>query len=90
MSGLRLLVFAGLIWAVWELIRGQSVVVGGGGMGSAAGFIGAVNWYFRLKDRRLLWEKLVFVNTNEWAVLQDRPNGFPDGEAFLARGDVWR
>jgi hypothetical protein len=42
-----------------------------------------VNWYFRLKDRRLLLEKLVYVNTNEWAVLQDQPNRFPDGKAFL-------
>jgi hypothetical protein len=82
-SGLRLLVFAGLVWAVLELIRGWSVWGAGATLGLAAGFIGSVNWYFRLKDRRLLWEKLVYVNTNEWAVLQDQPNGFPDGKSFL-------
>src|SRR5579863_2162881 len=82
-SGLRLLAFAGLVWAVWELIRGWSVWWAAAVLGLAAGFIGSVNWYFRLKDRRLLWEKLVYVNTNEWAVLQDQPNGFPDGKAFL-------
>jgi hypothetical protein len=82
-SGLRLLVFSGLIWTVWKLIGGWSLWWAAAALGSAAGFVGSVNWYFRLKDRRLLWEKLVYVNTNEWAVLQDRPNGFPDGKAFL-------
>src|SRR5580692_7728945 len=66
----------------WSL-RGWSVRGAGATLGLAAGFIGSVNWYFRLKDRRLLWEKLVYVNTNEWAVLQDQPNGFPDGKSFL-------
>jgi hypothetical protein len=82
-SGLRLLVFGGLVWAVVELIQTGSVWWAAGTIGFAAAFIGAVNWYFRLKDRRLLWEKLVFVNTNEWAVMQERPNGFPDGKNFL-------
>jgi hypothetical protein len=82
-SGLRVLVFAGLVGAVWELIRDYSMLWGIGALGLAAGFILAVNWYFRLKDRRLLLEKLVFVNTNEWAALQERPNGFPDGTPFL-------
>ncbi|HET6256136.1 MAG TPA: hypothetical protein VFE32_18815 [Puia sp.] len=83
-SGLRLLVFAGLIAAVWELIRDYSGAMIFVAIVVAAGFIGAVNWYFRLKDQRLLWEKLVFVNTNEWATLQGRPNGFPDGKAYQA------
>src|SRR5580658_2158975 len=82
-SGLRLLVFAGLIWTVWQLIGGWSLWWAAAALGLAAGFIGSVNWYFRLKDRRLLWEKLVYVNMNELAVLQDQPNGFPDGKAFL-------
>jgi hypothetical protein len=82
-SGLRLLGFAGLVWTVWGLIRDWSVWWAAGALGFAAGFIVAVNWYFRLKDRRLLWEKLVFVNANELAVLQDQPNTFPDGKAFL-------
>jgi MutS domain V len=83
-SGLRLLVFAGLVWTVVELIRTWSAWWAAGTIGFAGAFIGAVNWYFRLKDHRLLWEKLVFVNTNEWAVMQERPNGFPDGKNFLA------
>jgi hypothetical protein len=82
-SGFRLLVFAGLVAAVWELIRNWSIVGITVALGLAAGFIAAVNWYFRLKDRRLLWEKLVFVNTNEWAATQGQPNKFPDGKAFL-------
>jgi hypothetical protein len=82
-SGLRVLVFAGLVGAMWEVIRDNSMFWSLAALGLAAGFIGAVNWYFRLKDQRLLWEKLVFVNTNEWAALQERPNGFPDGAPFL-------
>lgn len=82
-SGLRLLAFAGLVAAVWEVIRDYSMLWTLGALGLAAGFIGAVNWYFRLKDQRLLWEKLIFVNTNEWASLQERPNGFPDGASFI-------
>jgi hypothetical protein len=87
-SGLRLLVFAGLVGVVVELIRDYSMSWVIGALGLAAGFIVAVNWYFRLKDQRLLWEKLVFVNTNEWAALQERPNGFPDGAPFL-RGVIY-
>ncbi len=83
-SGLRLLGFAVLVWTVWELIRTGSAWWAAGAVGSAAGFVGAVNWYFRLKDKRLLWEKLVFVNTNEGAVFQGQQNGFPDGGEFLA------
>ncbi|HUB59517.1 MAG TPA: hypothetical protein VL978_02380 [Puia sp.] len=82
-SLLRLLVFVGLAGAVWELIRAWSVLWLAAALGLAAGFVAAVNWYFRLKDRRLLWARLVFVDTNEWAMLQGEPNKFPDGRAFL-------
>jgi hypothetical protein len=81
---LRVLVFAMLAVAIWQLIRDYSIGWVGGALGLAGAFIGAVNWYFRLKDRRLLWEKLLFVNTNEWAFQQGRPNGFPDGGTFMA------
>ncbi|HXB34748.1 MAG TPA: hypothetical protein VNV35_15045, partial [Puia sp.] len=46
-SGLRLLVFSGLIWTVWELIGGWSLWWAAAALGSAAGFVGSVNWYFR-------------------------------------------
>ena len=77
-SGLRLLGFAGLVWTAWELIRDWFGVVGRWSVGvwrpdSSA----AVNWYFRLKDKRLLWEKLMFVNTNEWASLQGQAKRVP-------------
>jgi hypothetical protein len=82
-SFLRLLIFIGLAAELWALSRGYSV----GGLviavGLAGAFIGSVNWYFRLKDQRLLWEKLVFVNENEQGVLAGRTNQFPDGKAFL-------
>lgn len=82
-SGLRVLAFAGLVGALWQVIRDYSPGWAVGSIAMAAAFLAAVSWYFRLKDRRLLWEKLVFVITNEWAALQGKPNQFPDGKSFL-------
>jgi len=47
-----------------------------------AAFIALVVLTFRLKDRRLLWEKLLLVNTNEAGVLKHALNQFDDGQAF--------
>jgi MutS domain V len=51
-------------------------------------FLILVRISFRLKDQRLLFEKLVFINTNELQVLAHAPNQFPDGRHFLA-GASW-
>ncbi|HVW59002.1 MAG TPA: hypothetical protein VHC48_03170, partial [Puia sp.] len=48
-----------------------------------AGFIILVKLYFRMKDQKALEEKLLWVNTNEQAVLDNHPNGFPDGKDHL-------
>jgi len=47
------------------------------------GFIVLIKLYFRLGDQKALLEKLLFVNTNEQAVLNDQPNSFPDGKDQL-------
>ncbi|HTR30976.1 MAG TPA: hypothetical protein VMH27_17015 [Puia sp.] len=82
-SALRVLIFAALVAALWQVIRDYSVGWAAGSAGLAAAFLAAVSWYFHLKDRRLLREKLVFVNTNEWTFLAGGPNQFPDGKPYL-------
>ena len=83
-SLIRLLLFAALVYVVYLLFRQFSLLLLFLSIGVAAGFIGCVNLYFRLKDERALWEQLVFVNTNERGLLAGKVNGFPDGVAFLA------
>jgi len=78
-SLLRLLLFAGFIWMLYLLTRGFSLPLLILAVVMAALFIGAVNFYFRLKDERALWEKLLFVNTNELGLLKGQLNQFPDG-----------
>jgi hypothetical protein len=82
-SLLRLTLFAGLVISVYSLFKEWSIPLLVLSVVLAAGFIGCVNWYFRLKDERALWEKLLFVNSNEREVLADQANGFPDGIGFL-------
>jgi MutS domain V len=51
----------------------------------AGSFIALVGLSLRLKDRRALLEKLLFINTNESGLLKNELNGFPDGQAFLTQ-----
>jgi len=78
-SLLRLLLFAGFIWMLYLLTRGFSLPPLILTVFVAALFIGGVNFYFRLKDQLALWEKLLFVNTNELGLLKGQSNQFPDG-----------
>ena len=82
-SFLRLLLFVGFAAEAWALMRGYSAVGLSIAIVLAGAFIGSINWYFRLKDQRLLCEKLVFVNENEQGVQAGRLNQFPDGKDFL-------
>lgn len=45
-------------------------------------FILLVRRSFRLKDQKALFEKLLFINTNELQILQNQPNRFDDGRSF--------
>lgn len=82
-SLLRLTLFGCLALSLWYLFRSGSAWLPAAVVTSLAAFVASVNWYFRLKDQRLLWEKLVFVNENEKGVLDGRENAFPDGAGFL-------
>src|SRR5579872_4465729 len=82
-SLLRLGLFGCLGLSLWFLFNAGSPWLLAAAVASLTAFIASVNWYFRLKDQRLLWEKLVFVNENEKGILQGQENGFPDGAGFL-------
>ena len=83
-AGLRLLLFALAFAALWQLIRIGSGVLIAATVAAIGGFVAAVNWYFQLKDRRLLWEKLHFVAENERSVMAGETNKFPDGKNYLS------
>jgi DNA mismatch repair ATPase MutS len=83
LSLVRLLLFAGIVYIIYLLtiefttpLLLLSLVV-------LAAFLVCVNFYFRLKDHRILWEKLGWVNTNELGQLRNELNDFADGSGFL-------
>jgi hypothetical protein len=83
LSLLRLLLFGGLVFTLWFLFRQFSVGLLLLAVVLAASFLVCVNLYFRLKEQAALWEKLLFVNTNEKGLLEGSANHFPDGRSFL-------
>src|ERR1700748_2596920 len=83
LSLLRLLLFAGLVYTLYLLVKQFSPILLILSILLAALFIAGVNYYFRLKDDRVLWEKLRFINANELGVLAGEANGFSDGLVFL-------
>src|SRR5580692_5461691 len=82
---LRLATFTGLAVSVYFLVKDFSYTLLILSILVAGGFIALVGLSLRLKDRRALLEKLLFVNTNESGVLKNELNGFHDGQAFLTQ-----
>ncbi len=82
-SLLRLLLFAGIVFTLYQLAGHFSTALLLLPVILLALFITTVNYYFRLKDERALWEKLSFVNANERRVLSGEANAFSDGLVFL-------
>ena len=81
----RLGLFTALAVSVYFLLKGFSYPLLVLSILLAGGFIALVGLSLRLKDRRALLEKLLFVNTNESDVLKNELNGFADGQAFLTQ-----
>ncbi len=79
MSLVRFLLFAGFAFVLYMLLQGWSPLLLILSILLAGLFIASVNFYFRFKAERALWEKLLFVNTNELGLLNGGPNQFPDG-----------
>lgn len=82
-SLLRGICFIALFLSIYYLFAGFSYPLLFGVFFLFAGFIVLVNFYFRLKDRRELQEKLLWVNSNESWLLNGKPNGFADGQSML-------
>jgi hypothetical protein len=80
---LRLACFICLALSVYYLFRNFSYPLVISSLLFFAGFIILVNFYFRLKDKRELQEKMLFINTNESGLLKEEANGFDDGGPFL-------
>lgn len=47
-------------------------------------FVLLIKWNFRLTDLRTLWQKLLFINTNELGILNGQTNRFDNGMKFLS------
>ena len=81
---LRSIVFTILAVAMYYSFRERTVVWISLGTVSLVGFIVLVGIYFRLKDTKLLLEKLLFVNNNERKILHNGQNELPDGHSQLS------
>jgi len=79
----RLLLFAGVVYFIYLLIHDFTTPLLLLSVVLFAAFLVCVNFYFRLKDQRALWEKLAWINTNELGLLRNELNAFPDGSGFL-------
>lgn len=83
LSVLRLFLFAGFVFTIYGMTRDFTVSLLCLSLSVFAAFLVCVNFYYRLKDRRDLWEKLAWINTNELGLLKNEGNGFDDGSGFL-------
>ncbi|HTI93167.1 MAG TPA: hypothetical protein VL727_21355 [Puia sp.] len=79
----RLLLFTGIVYITYLLTRDLTTPLLLLLLVALAAFLICVNFYYRLKDQRALWEKLAWVNTNELSLLHNGLNDFPDGSGFL-------
>ncbi|HEY4288414.1 MAG TPA: hypothetical protein VGN00_15025 [Puia sp.] len=83
LSLVRLLLFAGFIYIIYQLTLAFTITLLFLSVAVFAIFLVCVNFYYRLKDQRALWEKLAWVNSNELGLLRNGLNDFPDGSGFL-------
>jgi len=79
----RLVAFLGLAVAIYYQSRYPSTPLLITLLLLAVLFIFLVRIHLQLKDQQALWEQLLLINTNEHDLLDNKPNRFPDGAAFL-------
>jgi hypothetical protein len=87
-AALRMTCFGGFAWGVykWASVHSTAWIITT--LILAIGFAILVRIAWRLNDRKVLLEKLLFINTNELNVLQNKPNQFDNGGAFLSYGSI--
>ncbi|WP_207512740.1 MutS-related protein [Longitalea luteola] len=87
-AALRLACFVVFAWAIYQWIAGNSTTWMVTSLVMVVAFVVLVRVAWRLNDRKALLEKLLFINTNELAVLRHQPNQFHDGASFLSNDTI--
>jgi hypothetical protein len=87
-AALRMACFGGFVWGVykWATIHSTAWIITT--LLLAIGFAILIRIAWRLNDRKVLLEKLLFINTNELNVLQNKPNQFDNGGEFLSYASI--
>jgi hypothetical protein len=87
-AALRMVCFFGFGWGVykWASVHSTAWIITTLMLAVVFAVLVRVAW--RLNDRKVLLEKLLFINTNELNVLQNKPNQFDNGQAFLSYGSI--
>ncbi len=80
---LRLFSFVAFLFSAYFLFEQRTWLLVAGTLILLGLYVALVFRSMDLKERKLLLEKLIFLNTNEVGVLAYKSNQFPDGGSFL-------
>lgn len=83
----RLISFLVVLVAGYFWIRGHEQPTGIITLAALGVFFILVKVAFKLGDKKALTSKMLFINTNEANILQQRPNQFSDGRQFAGSSD---
>lgn len=81
---LRMIIFVILAGSVYAYIKNSQEIFLFTGIFSMVIFVIVIRFNFRLRDQKLLDEKLLFINENELAMLDHRLNQFDNGQQFYS------
>ena len=84
-----MLSFLGVAFCLFLLIKRFQYVFLFFVLALLTGFIGLVKLSLGLKEKRALFEKLLFTNANEFDILYGKPNKFGDGKSFGMEYGGW-
>jgi hypothetical protein len=79
---LRMIAFLVLVAGLYFFTRNSGIAWLSFFLAGMVLFLVLVRYSFRLKDRRLMLEKLILINTNEQGALNYLPGIFDDGKSF--------
>jgi ABC-type Na+ transport system ATPase subunit NatA len=80
----RLASFVAVAWSAYRWIKEPDITWKIATIGFSVLFILFIRIALTLGDKKKLLEKLLFVNNNEAGVLQNQPNQFNNGQAFMS------
>jgi hypothetical protein len=79
---LRLAVFVASALLIYQYLTSKAAVQGLIGLVLLIVFFLLIKYNFRLTDKKNLLTQMLFVNTNEWAVLRHERSSFANGKQF--------